>query len=582
MLPTDTSAVQAAGLPCLTCADFLGTSTSDPQFCTVLTPGKLYIVAANAATTWAQLLRIAQSIEVADCCMSLFSMYGQRLARMEAFEAVMIAVPEDPDIPVFPLLHLARALPQLRLHVLDGGLALTAPADFATDVWLGIPFHLLIALGWRSDLHRFPPQPDEPFFLTMVPLSSQVHLSTDRLQALWRDWLFVALLERDCGLCGGQASCQVEVQIVARKIWLGSLPMTLCMQTVEQWWRDASAVCGLPPANRVFSGPFPQPADTTISALLQATASKVIRKNGRLLITVHPECVGGGAKADTANWVKTRAASACLTAGLDLECTTAFIDQLAASAGIPRLTSSLQGAPSSDRWSQLVALAQQVGVPCPAISSKAAGVANKLKKAQQRKKHQLRCDIKARDVQLCPGFFLNADETHAQILDVVQPGASGVMLTDEDEAQELLPALKGVQPDELCLVVLGHTCPEPATCAGRISIPAQARSDQALLLLAGCYHNVGGKPVKAKPQTDIEVDLPEVLCCSFEAYADEFESEHWLRFTQAPVKTAQEILAKSGVQSPFANPWGRQFFAGDRPAAPASADKLVFQARVFA
>ena len=567
-------------LPCVTCAGFAGQAGPLSDFCTVLTPGKTYVVDSSAATTWSLLLRIAQDIEVEDCHMSLFSVYGQRLVHLSDFEPVMVAVPEDPDIPVFSLVHMAPVVDGLLLHRLNGGFALSSPQTTATEVWLGAPFHLLAALGWRCDLHNFPAQSPEPMLLTMVPIPSAVSLTTDRLQELWRVWLFIAKIEEAQGLRGKAASCRVEVQVVTRQVWTGCLPETLLLTDIEQWWRMSSKACQLPPANRVFSGPFPQATSITLAQLGQDATRCVRRKNGNLLITVHPECVGGGAKTDTANWVKTRAASACLTAGLDLESTTTFVDQLTTAAGVPRLTSCLQSAQAQDKWGQLTELAQQVGLACPVIPNKAAGVAKKLKKAQQRQKHQNRCSVKAADVCLCQGYFLNADGTAARVLESVQPGATGVMLVDDEEAAALLPAVTGIQPDELCIVVLGHTCPDKANCAGRLSIPATARHDQAPLLLAGCYHNVGGKPVKAKPHSDIEVDLPEVLCCTFEAYGDEFEPEHWQRVTQAPVKTTQEIFAKSDLGMKLVNPWGRQFYAGDRPAVPSSADKLVFQARV--
>ena len=572
--------VHVKQVPCVTCAGFSGHTGYQLDLCTVLTPGKAYVVDSDAATTWSLLLRIAQDIEVEDCHMSLFSVYGQRLVHLSDFEPVMVAVPEDPDIPVFSLVHLAPVVEGLLLHRLDGGFALSSPQVTAAEVWLGAPFHLLSALGWRCDLHNFPAQKPEPMMLTMVPIPDTVSLSADRLQELWRVWLFIAKLEEAQGLRGLTASCRVEVQVVARQVWVGRLPGTLQLTEIESWWQLSSTACLLPSASRVFSGPFPQAISVTVAQLGQDAKNCVRRKNGNLLITVHPECVGGGAKTETANWVKTRAASTCLTAGLDLERTTDFVDKLATAAGVPRLTSCLQGGQVQDKWGQLTELAQQVGLACPVISNKAAGVANKLKKAQQRQKHQNRCSVKAADVCLCPGYFMNADGTAARVLDSVQPGATGVMLTDEDEAAALLPAVTGIQPDELCIVVLGHTCPDKNTCAGRLSIPAQARHDHAPLLLAGCYHNVGGKPVKAKPHADIEIDLPEVLCCTFEAFGDEFEPDHWQRLTQAPVKTVQEIFAKSELGAKFANPWGRQFYAGDRPALPASADKLVFQARV--
>ncbi|CAE7231259.1 unnamed protein product [Symbiodinium sp. CCMP2456] len=547
----------------------------------VLTPGRVYVVSTASPSTWSQLLCVAEDVHVEDCRLSLFSVYGTRLEHLQDFQHCMVAVPEDPDLPVFPLLHLAHAGEQLRVFRLRGGLAAVSPADGAMNLWLGTPFHVLSALGWQAAVHGYPVEPGATMTISMVPLPVSVRVSEDQLQGLWRIWLLVAFLQQCRATQNTGATIAVEVQIVAKTVWTGHLPADLETQMLEQWWAKASNMCELPPRSRIFSGPFPLPPSLLLQDVRSQERRHVVRKSGLLLLSLQPECVGGGVKSENASWTQTRAASLCLSNGLDLARTTQFVDQLTTAAGVPKLAAVLQG-PTSERWSNVLDLAKQVNVATPVVTGHQAKADVRMKKAAQRRRAQERYSIQASDVSLTPDFFFNADGSPANILPGLQPGASGVFLVDEGEAPELLSALSGVQPDELCLVVLGHHCPDPSRCDGKLSFPACACSDAAPLLLAGCLHNLGGRKVVTKHQSDVAVDLPEVFCCSFEAYGDEFDGESWQALTASPVKTVQDIFRKAGIDKAFANPWGRQFFAGDKPTVPANAEKAVFQAKVDA
>ena len=557
-------------------------SPSEPnKWCTVLSPGRVYVVASDGPGAWSHLLCIAEDIHVDACSLSLFSVYGMRLSHLTEFQPCMVAVPEDPEVPVFPLLHLEQAGANLHVFRLRGGVAAVAPADGAMNLWLGTPFHILNAVGWQADVHGYPLAQGCVMTITMTPIPSAICIPEDRLLGLWRTWLFIAKLQHSQATMSDDVPIAVEVQIVAQTVWTGKLPAGLDVDVFEQWWEQASSVCEVPGRSRVFSGLFPLPTHTVLAEVRQLERRHVVRKSGQLLISLQPECVGGGAKAENASWTQTRAASLCLSSGLDLARTTQFVDQLTTAAGVAKLSAVLQG-PTHDRWDHMLALAKQVNVSTPSLPSGQAKAEGRMKKAAQRRRAQDRCSIQTSDVSLAPEFFFNADGSPANLLHGLQPGASGVFLVDEGEAADMLGALTGVQPDELCVVVLGHNCPDPSRCDGKLSFPATARSDGAPLLLAGCMHNLGGSKVVTRHQSDVAVDLPEVLCCSFETYSDEFDHDAWRALTVSPVKTVQELFRKAGVERVFSNPWGRQFFAGDKPTVPASAEKAVFQARVDA
>ena len=136
---------------------------------------------------------------------------------------------------------------------------------------------------------------------------------------------------------------------MALRLWTGSLPATTALATISDWWQTAAVSCGF----------------TTLQYLIRDPSCCVIRRSGRLLVTVHPEVRGDGAKTeavtvqwmpisvkcfhcvrltswtsvstlsrhggvpiecvivlatqnDSANWAKTKAASLCLANGVDL------------------------------------------------------------------------------------------------------------------------------------------------------------------------------------------------------------------------------------------------------------------------
>ena len=195
----------------------------------------------------------------------------------------------------------------------------------------------------------------------------------------------------------------------------------------------------------------------------------------------------------------------------------------------------------------------------------------------QCRKAQDRRIVRAQDLCLDPDFFVNEDGSSATILTSVQPGASGLQLVDEPEAVELLNALRGVQPDELAILVLGHSCPCPGECAGQLCFPALSKDNGSKLLLAGCLHNVGGKRIKQRDSGDVTVQLPDLNCCTFECHADVFDAPAWQQLAQAPVRAVAKTIAKPFSDS---DPWGRQFVQAGRPAVASLADRVSFRARV--
>ncbi|CAE7340139.1 unnamed protein product [Symbiodinium necroappetens] len=563
----------------LNCGGFVSTGGTKHGLALILSDAKTFVVELHTARAWSQLFRVFQEVAPGSNSLALFATTGQRLLTTEQFSACMVAVAEDEEVPIFPLRMLVPVLPGLQVARRADELQVQVAAEVALDAWLAMPFHLVHALGWSSEEENFPPRGPTP---SCCHLRQARHpcMPADLMHEQWRLWLLTAQLDALASLSPTD-SIASEVQVVARCIWTGRLPAATTLAELSDFWGTASRVCGLGAGHRVFSGPHPHVPETSLQELRSNASACVVRRSGHLLLTYHPEVRGGGVKAENLSWAQTRAASLCLSKGFDLACTTAFVDQLSNAVGAQRLSSVLQDSSQADRWQALVELATTAGVAVPQSSNLPAKAANRAIKAAQRRKTHDRRTVQADEVCLTADFFLNEDGTPATLLDEIRPGVSGVKLVGEPEAQTLIHTLRGVQPDELGLLVLGHSCPCPDDCNGQLCFPATSRANGSRLLLAGCLHNLGGKRVRTKDNGDITVALPDMSCCTFECYADEFEPEIWSAITQAPVRAVLDRFRKGGIDKPFSDPWGRAFSQNGRPAIASLADRVCFQARVL-
>ena len=162
-------------------------------------------------------------------------------------------------------------------------------------------------------------------------------------------------------------------------LWTGSLPEPILPQRLADFWTAASHAVGLAPAVRIFSGPFPLPAEQPLIA--QACPDGAIRRRtGAVVLTAMPAIHGGGAKEE-----KTLRAEAFAIAG---------------------------------------------------------------------------------------GFFVNADASPTNILTSLMPRTTGVILLDHDVAKAAIGDMHPAGADEFAILVLGHTCPDAATCSMRVHFPA--------------------------------------------------------------------------------------------------------------
>ncbi|CAE7199195.1 unnamed protein product [Symbiodinium sp. CCMP2592] len=185
----------------------------------------------------------------------------------------------------------------------------------------------------------------------------------------------------------------------------------------------------------------------------------------------------------------------------------------------------------------------------------------------------------AASFQLVPGFFRNADDSHAAVLRSLLPGVSGVCLVDAPEAPKLLQAYSKSCPDELGLVVLGHECPDPASCQGDCGVPATTSTGEQVILHA-CWHNLGQRDLHIQCEHDVTMAPPEAVCICFTVFRDEHPAAEWLSLTRNPVRAILDKLRNSGADVSLEAPWGRSFRLASKTATPADCDSVQFHGRL--
>ena len=169
-----------------------------------------------------------------------------------------------------------------------------------------------------------------------------------------------------------------------------------------------------------------------------------------------------------------------------------------------------------------------------------------------------------------------------QLLEKIELHTTGIYFTDAHESsKEDLQLWAGIHSDALCIVFLGHTCPDPDTCAGTVTAPATCVTTGTRHLLACCFHQVGSTPIRPTFAANAQVDVTTTVVCSFEMQKDDLpDNKNWTDLAQGPVRAVQAAFASEGISKAITSPWGRSFRAGGRASTPLLCDSFLFRAKV--
>ncbi|OLP95288.1 hypothetical protein AK812_SmicGene22606 [Symbiodinium microadriaticum] len=513
-------------------------------------------------------------------CLSCF---GERLKCVSDFpDTVFVAT--DADDLYFAAPSFSRV--QVGASSLKGGpetFCIEVQAEHAVAWWLQFPAHLLECLGWQCVASDMPKSPHGCFQLHCTPAAATASLPLDQLRPYLRDVLFLAQLKARAADATALSDDPLLLQVVARTLGSHRLPQDLTVDNIEHAWRTACNATGCWPNARIYSGPHPLEVSANVRTIASTGPAHRRMKDGQVVLTVMPELRGGGVKDENIQLAKSRLASLMLDRGVTLPEATQSVDALVPALGTAACLHALSQGDSRKQWQTLAQSAQSVGKELPAGDNRTEKAAYRIQQAVRRRRLTQAANIRAADYCLEEGTWCGMDEQPVPVLDAVRPDCCGVVLIDAAEANtQDIALLKNMSAEALCLVIPGHTCPDPSTCAGTTSVPAMHRATGTRQLLAACYHNVGETDIRPHYACSTTVSVDGTVCCSFTMHRDEApSSQAWTEAVQAPVKTVVELFRGCGVQQALSNPWGRSFRSSGRPSQPHSADTYQFFAKVL-
>ena len=515
----------------------------------------------------------------ADAPVHCLDFYGRKLAEVRSLPGLFLIVPEDANVLfLFPCMSTAK-VSAFKLTIAEDGFEVLVSPQAVEDWWLQWPGHLLPNLGWHSEFGAFPPPQGEPFCIHVRPACTILRLQPRALRKWLCELLFLAQLESRTGNERVPGELAVTLQVQSRTLADMYLPGDITPQEIECCWRTACLATGCWPGSRVFSGPFPMPYNQGIQ---EQPVHRIFRKRDRMYLTVMPECRGGGAKDESRQHAISRVASASLERGDPLEQASAAANALVSAAGAKACVHALQQGDTRTAWKALQDLAQAQSVQWPEADNRTERAAKRIQRAVKQRRLKSQEVATASSFRLDPSVWLGMDELPVQVLDQVALHSTGIYLTDVSETTTHDLALwAGIQSDALCIIFLGHTCPEPDSCSGPVTVPATCVVTGSRHLLSCCHHNVGSTPIRATFAANAEVDLQSTVCCSFSMQKNDLpEQVSWDEIVQGPVRAVQAAFQTAGVGKAIFNPWGRVYQAGGKPSAPHLCDTFLFRAKV--
>ena len=285
--------------------------------------------------------------------------------------------------------------------------------------------------------------------------------------------------------------------------------------------------------------------------------------------TRHERCVtthlveplkGGGpsSKQDFRQLVESGIASLLMEYGLGLAQTTSSTTKLVDQFGLPSLHHLLHGETGTTRYEKFELMCKSADVALPSSGPQRTKVEGKFKKIKSQQANRDSMKINVENYSLKEGFFLNADDTPALVLQQFTPATTGVILMDPQTAQDWLQATSDHPPDELGIYVVGTiNVPPRYTCT---EIPAPAYDQQGReVLLNGQLIQVGAKDLKVASLQTADITTNEVQVMAITLWKSDFDEAMWNRLLAAPVKTTKDLLALEGFQGILGKPWARTF-----------------------
>ena len=546
----------------------------------VASPQGLACLMRDSSDVFAQLRAVLQPEHPQLTGAQVFTdVHGRILHRLSDMPTCVCLLPaSEPLLPGLPALSGNEVCAAL-LTNRQAPYHFAIPAGAATAWYARFPTVLLERLGWDSEFGPLPNAAGEQLHLTIRASKRPLLVPLAGMLDYLRCTLFLGQLRMLVQTSTG-ATVMTELQVNAHTVSVLALPATMPTAAIAQCWENASYCLALGPGVRVFSGPFPLPID----AVLGHISGQALHRagGGPLVLSVMPEVRGGGAKDANVQLAKTRLATVLLDRGIDLHAAAVAVDKLIGARGAAACLQQVQATDLHQRWEALTAFAAGAGVTLPEGDNRATKAAVRIQRAVQRRKLHNLPTPGAKDFYIAPDIWCGVDGNPVPIIRSISQGASGVILMDAAQARkEDLALLREMKADSLCVLVLGHECPEPDRCAGKVSVSATHATSQEPHLLAACMHNVGTTEVRPKYKQQATVTVEGMTCCSFSMYRDDLaDGQDWQTIAKQPVREAQQAFTAPGQDRILVHPWGRSFRADGKASLPQASDSIQFHAKV--
>eukprot|EP00438_Fugacium_kawagutii_P035289 Skav201140 [mRNA] locus=scaffold4217:208928:214363:- [translate_table: standard] len=284
-------------------------------------------------------------------------------------------------------------------------------------------------------------------------------------------------------------------------------------------------------------------------------------------------------KPDAITRARNDVAKLLLEMGCDLQATSAAVQNLIKKSGLTAVNGAMRKKDPSSKLSAIMELAHSVDVKLPEINQAAMHRQNIVQRKMSQQS-QAMSSISPSQCTLKSDHFTNQDGSPCTLLKTIASGSSGVVMADFATAAPWLENNQQLSADELAIFIFGG-CPQTKDgCCKIVCVPAYNELNEPIVV-SGCLHNVGAKPVKMATPHGADVVIPESCICAVTTYRDEVEDSTWAELIQHPIKQTMNILQDSGVViQTMGTPWGKSWWGNKGKCTPEMATSLQVHMRI--
>ncbi len=400
-------------------------------------------------------------------------------------------------------------------------------------------------------------------------VNSPIVLTTDNFQDLLAMWIMRLLLPAD--RCIDASGVPICIRFHSSKVWQGFVGQDWTVHEVNQpWTLTMKAFQKDCPIRPVIHGKW-RPDEDSLQGFLTESFVRI-----QWILPTH-----GGGKDETKYVAKNKLASILLMHGISFTDVADYVDVVMKTVSPGKLLHEISGIDKPSGWNQFKEWLDKMGHPVPHTDKHLENAVQKIQKAVRKRKDIAKQRVMASQINIVPDHFLKDDKTPAVTLKTMIDAKTGVILMDHQDAAAWINDSKPISSEPLACIVIGHSCPaEDVSQCRKITVPTVDSTGQPLLV-AGCMHQLGSKPIIIPQDDMVNMTTEQSIIMSFTVYKDECDRDLWNAITDNPVKTILQVIKKEFDQNFLAcGPWGRSWRNDKKPCGSDIATSFQFHSRV--